>query len=461
VALVRGRNPNGYFRQMTRLKKLFWLYFLLLIFEGSLRKWVLPQFSAPLLIVRDPVALMIIWEAYRTNKWPKRWSSVIILLTILLLGLFILQIVAGGNPLLVGLYGLRSYLLPFPLIFIIGESLDDEDLRKLGACTLWLLLPMTILAVAQYLAPGSSFVNRGAYEGGSQIGYIGGHVRASGTFSFVIGLTHFGTLAGAFIFYGMVKDGFVKTWMLWAGAFGLMLSIPMTGSRSLVFQLAAILGCVGLCAIMGVSQFGKALRVILPVVIMAFLVSLLPVFSDALRSMTDRFVGAAATEGGGAEGQTLYNRTLRYPVTAIEDAVSVDNWMGIGMGRGAVAVQAFLNGSNEAVAGEDEFSREMGEMGPVIGIAFVLFKLLLAVTVFGRALARAREHEPLALLLIPLAMATLFFGIPEQPTVQGFMVIGMAFCIAAAKAPAQAPAQLLPLALQRQQLLYPRQVRRG
>jgi hypothetical protein len=459
VALARGTNPNSYWR-MTRLKKLFWLYFLLLIFEGSLRKWVLPQFSAPLLIVRDPVAVMIIWEAYRTNKWPMRWSFLIVLLTILLLGLFIMQMISGGNSVLVGLYGLRSFLLPFPVIFIMGENLEGEDLRKFGVCTLWLLLPMTLLAVAQYLTPTGSFVNKGAYEGGSQIGYIGGHVRASGTFSFVIGVSHFGTLAGAFIFYGLVREGFVKTWTLWAAAFALMLSIPMTGSRTLVYQLAAIILCVGLGAIMGVSQFGKALRVILPVVIVAFLVSFLPVFSDALQSMTERFAGAANVEGGSV-AQSLFNRTAQQAITAIDDAVSVDNWIGVGMGRGAVAVQMFLHGSNEAVAGEDEFSREMVEMGPVVGIAFLLFKLLLAATMFGRALARAREREPLALLLIPLAVATLFFGIPEQPTVQGFMVISMAFCIAAANVPTNAAEQLMPLALQRQLLLYRRRVQRS
>jgi hypothetical protein len=461
VALAPRKNPNSYFRRLTRLKKLFWLYFLLLIFEGALRKWVVPQLSGPLLIIRDPVALLIIWETYRTSKWPARWTSVIGLLTVLLSGLFILQIVAGGNPVLVGVYGLRSYLLPFPLIFIMGENLDEEDLRKLGACTLWILLPMTLLVVSQYLAPANSFLNKGAYEGGTQIGYAGGHVRASGTFSFVIGETQFGTLSGAFLFYGMVKEGFAKTWMLWVGAFGLMLSIPMTGSRTLVFQLAAIIVCVGLGAVMGVSQFGKALRVILPVAIMAFLVSLLPVFSDAMQNMTARFVGAAASEGGGSEGQTLYYRTVEPAFAAIEGAVSTSNWMGVGIGRGAVAVQVFLNGSNEAVAGEDEFSREMVEMGPVAGIAFLLFKLFLAATVFGRALARAREHEPLGLLLSPLALAALFFAVHEQPTVQGFMVIGMAFCIAAARVPMQAPEQLLPLALRKQQQLYRRRAQRG
>jgi hypothetical protein len=460
LALGLRINPNGYFRRMSLLKKLFWLYFLLLIFEGSLRKWVVPQFSAPLLLIRDPVAIMILWEAYRTNKWPVRWSVVIGLLTTLLLGLFILQIIAGGNPVLVGLYGLRSYLMPFPLIFVMGENLDEGDLRRLGVCTLWLLLPMTLLTVGQYLTPGNSFLNRGAYEGGSQIGYVVGHVRASGTFSFVVGVTEFGTLAAAFILYGMVQDGVAKTWMLWAGAFGLMLIIPMTGSRGLVTQLAATIACVGLGAILGVSQFGKALRIIVPVAVALFLVAQLPVFSDAMQSMIDRTAGANEAEGGTA-GTALVQRTIGPDLGAIEDAVSSGNWLGIGMGRGAVAVQAFLHGSTDFVTGEDEFSREIAEMGPIGGIAFELFKLLLAVTVFGRALARAREHEPLALLLIPLAAATLLFGVPVQPTVQGFTVIGMAFCIAAAKVSAQAPEPLLTMASHRQQLLYRRPAQKG
>ena len=210
-------NPNSYFARLTLLKKIFWLYFLLLIFEGALRKWILPRYSAPLLVVRDPVALWIIWEAYRTRKWPTRWSVAIAMVTLLIIGIFSLQIATGNNQLLVGLYGLRSYLLPFPVIFIMGENLNREDLRKLGECTLWLLLPMCALAIAQYLAPGGSILNTGAYHGGAQIGYVGARVRASGTFSFAIGLVEFATLAGAFVFDGMIQKDFVKNWLTMGG----------------------------------------------------------------------------------------------------------------------------------------------------------------------------------------------------------------------------------------------------
>ena len=61
---------------MPLLKKLFWAYFLLLIFEGALRKWVMPGLSAPLLLIRDPLGLLILIEAFRTYKWPDKWSGV-------------------------------------------------------------------------------------------------------------------------------------------------------------------------------------------------------------------------------------------------------------------------------------------------------------------------------------------------------------------------------------------------
>ena len=117
------------------------------------------------LLVRDPIALFIIWRPLEHNKWPEKWSAVIGVLAVGLLGLCAAQMAVGENSWMAAAYGLRSYLLPFPVAFIMGENLDAEDLRKFGVCTLWLLLPETALDVAQYLAPSSSFLNAGASEG--------------------------------------------------------------------------------------------------------------------------------------------------------------------------------------------------------------------------------------------------------------------------------------------------------
>lgn len=450
MRLIRKRNPNSYFVRLTFLKKLFWLYFLLLILEGALRKWVAPQWSAPLLVIRDPLSLLIIWEAYRTRKWPSRWSVPIIVLTLIVVGIFSLQISLGDNMLLVGLYGLRSFLLPFPVIFIMGENLNEEDLLNFGRCTLWLLLPICLLALGQYLEPANSFLNRGAYRGAAQIGYVGMGVRASGTFSFAIGLAHFATLAGAFVFYGMVREDLArKKWLIWAGAFALLLTIPTTGQRILLVQLMAVIASVALSAMMGVSEFKKVLRVVLPIAIVLVIASQMSVFREAMQTMNQRVAGSAISEGGSEQSAFLL-RTIDPTVSAIESALTTNNLMGIGLGRGALAVQAYLTGSPDAVTGEYEFSHELMEMGPIAGGAFGIFKVLLAIAIFGQAFARARNREPLALLLYPLVFSTLFFGLLEQPTIQGFVVVSMAFCIAAAKIPLRG-AVPVPAALLRQQ----------
>jgi hypothetical protein len=428
--------------RMTFLKRLFWVYFLLLIFEGALRKWLLPQYSAPLLIIRDPVAVLIIWEAVRSRKWPKQWSAVTGVLVIGLLGLCMMQVAIGETPWFVALYGLRSYLLPFPVAFIMGENLDAEDLRKFGICTLWLLLPLVGLEVAQYLAEPGSLLNAGAYEGAEQIGYTGGHVRASATFSYVTGPISYIPMAAAFIFYGLVNEKFAKKWLIWAASFALILAVPVTGSRTLVFLLAAVLACVSAAAFFGVSQFAKSLKIILPLLTVFTLVSFLPVFSQANGSLFARFSEASGAEGG-AE-QSLVVRVLNPIAESLQESVSTNNWLGMGMGFGSNVASKLLTGAPSFLAGENEVTRVINELGPIFGIAFMLFRWILELMIMAKALARVRELEPLAWLLVPLTWSSLALGILEQPTEQGFLVIGVAFSLTALKR-AELPAKAAPI----------------
>ena len=427
------QDPNGYYRRMTPLKKLFWAYFLLLIFEGALRKWIVPQLSAPLLLVRDPVAMLIILEAYRTNKWPEKWSVVTGILSAGLIGLCFLQAVAGNNPWVAAVYGLRSYLLPFPVAFIMGENLDPEDLRKFGLCTLWLMLPETVLEIAQYITPAHSFLNAGAYAGAEQIGYAGGHVRASGTFSFVSGPAIYGPLVAVFLLYGVVNDKLAKKWLLWAVTAALILSVPMVGSRSYVAQLATVVVAAGVAGMFGVSQFLKMIKIAVPLMAMFFVVSLLPVFSRATSTMAERFQGANEVEGGGSIKAVLAHRVATPLLTRIEDTDYSSNPIGIGMGRGAPAITTLLEGTASFAAGEDELDHMMIEFGPYPGLAFALFRLILGLYILGGAVARAREGEPLAILLSPLMITGIILNVLEQPTGQGFMVILLAFSLAAIK----------------------------
>jgi hypothetical protein len=417
--------------RMPLLKKLFWLYFLLLLLEGALRKWVVPQLSAPLLLIRDPVGLWIMWEAYRSHKWPRNWSSTIAILTLGLVGLCAFQMIFDSNPWYVAVYGLRSYLLPFPVAFIMGENLDEEDLRKFALFSLFFMLPLTAIEVLQYVSPPSAWINAGAYLGAGQIGYAGDHVRASGTFSYDVGPADLVPLAAAFILYGLVNEKFAKRWLIWASAFAAILSIPMIGARAVVYELVGVLGTVLIAAMFGVSQLAKSLKIIFPVLFVYLLVSFLPVFSDATATLNSRFI-----QGHASEGNTQHIFLLRVfepVIDAVENADFSRNWIGVGMGRGAAAVSVLERGTVSFVAGEGANGREVIEMGPYPGLAYMLFCFGLGFLILVKALGRAQQHEPLALLLVPAMLSTLCMGIYEQPTEQGFMVVCVAFSLAAIK----------------------------
>src|SRR5216684_370745 len=71
---------------VTALRRMIWLYFWVLIFEGALRKWI-PPLSVPLLVVRDPLVLLIYIQAMRCRRFP---VNVAMLVYFFLLTLFIL-----------------------------------------------------------------------------------------------------------------------------------------------------------------------------------------------------------------------------------------------------------------------------------------------------------------------------------------------------------------------------------
>ncbi len=431
MALIKSKRQSNTGARTTFLKKLIWTYFLLLIFEGALRKWILPQLSAPLLLVRDPVALLIIWEAYRTHKWPKQWAGVIGVLAAGMLALCFVQLVVGENPWFVAAYGLRSYLLPFPVAFIMGDVLGEEDLRKFGLCTIWLLLPITVLEVAQYYAGPASVLNKGASEGVKQLDYAFGHVRASGTFSYVTGPTYFLPMAAAFIFYGVVNEKFAKKWLLWAAACALIVGVPVTGSRSQLLLLGSLIVCVAMAASYGVSQLVSSIRVIAALSVVVLLVSQLPGFSDATSTLQARLTMASETEGG-TQGEVT-SRVDVPILQAIDSGIASGAWFGGGVGIGSNAVASLLTGSQEFLAGESEIPRVIYEFGVPFGIAFMLFRVLLAVMIAGKAFSRVRDHQPLAWFLVPTVLMLLILGTLEQPTVQGFTVVTLGFSLAALK----------------------------
>src|SRR5688572_33018688 len=159
-------------KSFTTVKRLIWLYFFLLIFEGTFRKWILPQFSDVLLVVRDPVVLAIYFLAIKARVFPR--NNYILALGIIgilswLVSLVVLEPYLSLKPLiLVTGFGFRSNFLHLPLIFVVGRVLTQEDVLKLGKWVVIGLIPMCVLLAIQFTAAPDSFINRTAGLGESQ-----------------------------------------------------------------------------------------------------------------------------------------------------------------------------------------------------------------------------------------------------------------------------------------------------
>jgi hypothetical protein len=108
-------------RDLLKDQTAIWMYFLLLLFEGVLRKWVVPSLSNVLLVVRDPVVLLIYFLSFRAQIFPRNYFLLFggwLALLCLVAGL-----VAPGNTLSVALFGFRANFLHLSLVFYYPPSL--------------------------------------------------------------------------------------------------------------------------------------------------------------------------------------------------------------------------------------------------------------------------------------------------------------------------------------------------
>ncbi len=92
-----------------------------------------------------------------------------------------------------------------------------------------------------------------------------------------------------------------------------------------------------------------------------------------------------------------------------------------------------LTGARGFLAGESEWPRVIGEVGLVLGLAFILFRLLVVWHLFRKALAALRRGEPLAMLIFGMCAIHVLNGQLGAAATLGWAVFGAGLCLAAAK----------------------------
>jgi hypothetical protein len=444
---MKPSTPEERARRIVRA--LIWTYFGLLIIEGALRKWVFPQLSNPLLVVRDPVALAIYFFSLRAGVFPRGpWFIILVLLGIMCsictfitldpyLPVTKIALVCG--------YGIHANFFHLPLIFVMGRVMRLEDVRRFGWCILILIIPMTFLMVAQFRASPDALLNSTAGGEGEMMTTALGKVRTAGPFSFVIGVVLYFALATSFLMWAILKKGVYKNWLLIASGMALLIGTAVSGSRSAVASCALVVAFLIFVFIYRRDAVTRVGQIVLAVVVVGFVVSRTPIFKEGLNVMTTRF-NEVAEQTNESVARGIVGRVFS-EITESAYIWTQSPWWGYGLGIGTNAGANILTGHSVFLLTEGEWPRIELESGRILGVAYILWRVALVGYIFVLCIRVLKQGNLLPLFLFAAGFVSMFNGQFGQPTILGFAVITLGLTLAAMNSPeadASAPEEPAP-----------------
>ena len=423
--------------KLKQLRQLLWLYFWLLIFDGALRKWLLPGLSYPLLLVRDPVALLCVvwgWPLLQQRPW-RGWLEPLFWIAPLA---FLLAITTGHGDIPTALFGTRILVLQLPLVFIFASVFNRDDVFRFAWVLLWLSIPMALLIAIQSNLPETHFLNVGPGGIGTSVfDGIDGRFRPPGTFTFINGVSSFFTLAFASLFIVIFNAPILQRGRLFCMAAGiaLVVAVPVSISRSLLAGYLLILTATLAALILSRTPITRLIVGLVALLVAAGLATTVPAFQDTSDAFLARWEAAGkmdreqAGDVGIAIGQ-LQNRVLPGFSEPLSNLDSVP-FTGYGIGIGTNVGSQRLRGTRRFLVGEGAWEVTLGELGLPLGLAFLAWRSVLALWILRVALRSATQGNQLPLILAGTSFFEVLGGQISQPTGLGFIVLSAGLTLAA------------------------------
>ncbi len=407
---------------------IYWL----LIFEGALRKWVFPEFHQIIFFLRDPIALLAYYTAWRYKIFSKSLILTTgVVLSLAFLPLIFYQVVVVKMHPLTLVYGWRMYFYYLPLAFVIKDSFGQEDIFKLISQTLYVAIPLSGLVFYQYISPPSHFINA-AYGAGKAFVVTGNIVRTTGTFTFTAGQTFFASSLMAFLVIAWIyrkRFAVIPFHWLIIATLASISTLLLSGSRTAFFMtgLIVIAAFIGLVFTNETKLKLTGLAMIVVLVLLTVVLFMGP-FKKSLEALGTRFEQAERSEG------SAFRRALA-PLVIFTRHIATSPTLGYGVGYGTGGGSKLATGKATLVLAEDEWSRIIMEAGPALGLLYILYRAGFTVFLGLQCIASARTNNN----LIP----AVFFGfigfyifagqITHTGTIQGYNWIFVGLIMAAAK----------------------------
>ena len=439
-----------------RIVQLVLLFYWLLVLEGAMRKWGLPQLEQAMFFSRVPIAIACYWLALWHGRWPRTTMPLFLcyLSALVATALIPLQLTIGSygqQYSLLAAYGWLNYFFYIPLAFLVAEQFQAKDIERLTRHAALLALASAPIVVLQFVSPADSVINLGSGADESNqfknLGAALGYVRPTGLFSSTAGQAQFLASTAALLIAALLsvsRKRNMNLFLLWAGLAAVVMMTAFSQSRTVFFMLALVFSATALGGMLANRKKVLLRGAMLPTALVATLMALWPLaFPEAFHVFSERWSGAMASESQvfklGVFGRAFYGfyGFLYY----LSDTPLIGYLVGLG-GNAASQLQwvqfpaAAYNWQGYGGWAEDGWSRHIVEMGPLLGIGFIGLRLYMTLWLARNAALAARRHgNIIAVTLFGYVGIVLLLGqITGHGTINGFCWLFVGLCLAATKA---------------------------
>jgi len=268
------------------------------------------------------------------------------------------------------------------------------------------------------------------------------------------------TLAAAFLLFSLIESKVYPRWLRFTAAPALILSVALSGSRTSLSTMTVLIIGVGAICVSNPKFLGGSVNILVTLVIGYILVGSWSIFSEGVDVLDYRVGGASGVQTG------LIDRYLGGFLSPFEAAGS-SPFFGSGLGMGTNAGATLISGERNFLLAEDELSRIILEVGPILGFSYILLRVAIIIQLGSMAFAALKRDNPLPVLLFFNFAPLMLSGQFGQPTTLGFGVFGAGLCLAATRdeqsgaSEADRPAAGLPTTLRRGRSPYAEHLHSG
>ncbi len=393
------------------------LFVALLVYDGAIRKWLLPSHERYVYLLKDLVLLGMVSLILLSRRWTLNDFRLqkIFLIPFLLYSLYVLT--QALNPklpnMLVGVWGIKNHLfyslITFSLLYSglkVSEVFDA--VRRLLP---WIVLPVCAVALVQTVSPADSVWNDPVRGGQFYVASMANNlVRTSATFSYITGFAWYlqatTLLAVALFFRGNRFD-----WLLMLWVTILLIALPTNGSRSVFVVLGASLSIL-ICALWHSKMITtlQIVKIVSGFCILALLSYV--VFPDAWDALIHRFLTSYTTPGDSARYWTIFTNAFSF--------FDLSGPFGFGAGAASqaapflapnLAPYSWLPPGIGARGFEEESGRVVLELGVIgWGLSMSLRIALVLLSVRLLVLARSPDTKLTAAIALPITLHATYVG---------------------------------------------------